>query len=725
MLAGPAGATTVVTCTVDVAREERGSHGDMFMLYRLAANVDSLEPCGRKLHVRVEALVRYKQMLRLEKAVQQHLEGIAGGRHTFPKAKRLDAMRDRKVVAERRVNELRGWMDDLLKRPRIRLLTEALIEFQLVERDATVPTPSNDAVLPSPVALPPPDAADVRPRNISMAESLFSSVSGGMSSPVASGSLPETSEPSFVAVAHRPSSPASPTSRAEDLAEDFFGAVRRQPKTLQALHEELDRRIFGQRATKAGLVDFMVVQQNKPMGHADQTTRHFIINGSPGTGKTTLGKCLTELLYQNGVIKRNHFVATTGQGLTGQFVGQTKEVVADTYAKAKGGVLFIDEAHALAKAGYGSDVIQSFLKCWEQADPIFILAGYPDEMQQLLRMDRGLSRRISRTFELANYSVSDLAEMFWMRTHTDMSFYVAGGWVLDESVTRDEVRAAFRRAYPCDEYNATHNGALVYGTEGSFYGLVQAEACRALQDAHERPEDSAGPIKLLGMTNARPVTSGAPHVLSKVHLHAAAVEARRRTCDELRREASSVSAELRNGHGLAADAEGNLRRLLAWLQKFDFHIDVDEAEMRLPPRHAGSSAIWSPSARAFFPLVTTDVDGNVYHASRPWSEFKALHEALVKLSGERRISSLPRLVDVQFGELGDLAADAKARAAQRLPVLREWLRGVLQCFALGASESATRTAGASLDGKDKDKPSVLTCTELSVFLGVVPPPVRG
>ena len=67
MLAGPAGATTVVTCTVDVAREERGSHGDMFMLYRLAANVDSLEPCGRKLHVRVEALVRYKQMLRWRK----------------------------------------------------------------------------------------------------------------------------------------------------------------------------------------------------------------------------------------------------------------------------------------------------------------------------------------------------------------------------------------------------------------------------------------------------------------------------------------------------------------------------------------------------------------------------------------------------------------------------------------------------------------------------------
>ena len=107
--------------------------------------------------------------------------------------------------------------------------------------------------------------------------------------------------------------------------------------------------------------------------------------------------------------------------------------------------------------------------------------------------------------------------------------------MLDEAVTKDDVRDAFRRAYPCAEFNARRNGGLVYGTEGSFYGLVETEACRALQDAHDSPFTGSASHR------SGSVAGGAtPPLMMREHIASAVIEARRRTCDELRREKESL-----------------------------------------------------------------------------------------------------------------------------------------------------------------------------------------
>ena len=236
-----AGNTSVaVESTIDVEGEERGSQGEVFMMYKIGCKVQSHED-DRTVFVSVEARVRFSQMQRVERAMQ-HYFGFQN-RSVFPKAKRLDAMRDRRLVAERRVDELSKWLHDLLKHNRARLLAEALIEFRLVAREvqgprsprsprARSPSPPPTAVSQQSSMLSPVEATDieVRPRNISHAETLFSSTSDPSMSPLASGPLP--AEPGAAS--------------AVTMAADIFGGVRRIPKTRKELLQELDTLILGQ-----------------------------------------------------------------------------------------------------------------------------------------------------------------------------------------------------------------------------------------------------------------------------------------------------------------------------------------------------------------------------------------------------------------------------------------------------------------------------------------------
>ena len=179
--------------------------------------------------------------------------------------------------------------------------------------------------------------------------------------------------------------------------------------------EELDHKLFGQERTKRQLIDLLVVQQQRPA--VGVTTNHFIIQGSPGVGKTTLGRFITTNLARHGVIKRDHMEQATGTSLTGEHVGTTKVKVEEALAKAKGGVLLIDEAYTLADNQYGKEAVAVLLdRMTAPGDPLVILAGYPEKMQRFLDVNQGLRRRIGTTLTLDDYSTAELAEMFWLRT---------------------------------------------------------------------------------------------------------------------------------------------------------------------------------------------------------------------------------------------------------------------------------------------------------------------
>jgi len=115
-----------------------------------------------------------------------------------------------------------------------------------------------------------------------------------------------------------------------------------------------------------------------------------------------------------GVLDRGHLIETDRAGLVAGYVGQTALKVNEVVDKALGGVLFIDEAYALARAGdendFGAEAIETLLKRMEdhRDEFVVIVAGYPELMSQFLGANPGLASRFSKTLVFEDYSPSEL-----------------------------------------------------------------------------------------------------------------------------------------------------------------------------------------------------------------------------------------------------------------------------------------------------------------------------
>ena len=74
---------------------------------------------------------------------------------------------------------------------------------------------------------------------------------------------------------------------------------------------------------------------------------HMCFTGSSGTGKTTVARIITEILYNLGYIKQNKLTEVTAKDLIGEYLGQTSPKTFNVVNSALGGVLFIDEAYSI------------------------------------------------------------------------------------------------------------------------------------------------------------------------------------------------------------------------------------------------------------------------------------------------------------------------------------------------------------------------------------------
>jgi AAA+ superfamily predicted ATPase len=140
--------------------------------------------------------------------------------------------------------------------------------------------------------------------------------------------------------------------------------------------------------------------------------------GSPGTGKTTVARIITGLLYTMGYIKENKCIEVNGQNLKGGYTGQTAIITKLVLKSAKNKVLFIDEAYALFDDynGFGKEAVAVILKQMEddRDSTVVIFAGYKNDMEQFLKMNDGLKSRINRYIDFANYSVPELVEILML-----------------------------------------------------------------------------------------------------------------------------------------------------------------------------------------------------------------------------------------------------------------------------------------------------------------------
>ena len=218
---------------------------------------------------------------------------------------------------------------------------------------------------------------------------------------------------------NKPKLPSAPTSGDAPITPEKTPAER-----LAEAMAELDR-LIGLTEIKEEvrtLANFLKVQAKRTEAGLPTTdlSLHMVFNGNPGTGKTTVARIVGSIFGSMGILKKGHLIETDRSGLVAEYAGQTGPKSHKKIDEALDGVLFIDEAYTLVAGDsedpYGHEAVQTLLKRMEDDRErlVVILAGYPDEMDALLRSNPGLSSRFSRQLDFVDYTPLELSSIFGM-----------------------------------------------------------------------------------------------------------------------------------------------------------------------------------------------------------------------------------------------------------------------------------------------------------------------
>jgi SpoVK/Ycf46/Vps4 family AAA+-type ATPase len=161
--------------------------------------------------------------------------------------------------------------------------------------------------------------------------------------------------------------------------------------------------------------------ENQKNNVLDLKNTHAMFAGASGVGKTIMARLYAEGLFALSLQQSNQFVEVNGGDLIAGFTGQTRGIVVEKFEEAKGGILFIDEAYAIANNAKGSqgrsfagDAIDTLITLMENdtSGTMVVFAGYASTLESLFELNMGLRSRIMHHVPFTEFNNDQLLEIF-------------------------------------------------------------------------------------------------------------------------------------------------------------------------------------------------------------------------------------------------------------------------------------------------------------------------
>ncbi len=203
-----------------------------------------------------------------------------------------------------------------------------------------------------------------------------------------------------------PEEEVAPPEKLEDLLAELDGYIG-----LEVIKEEVRSLI--------NMVKVYKLRREHDLPTAELSL-HMVFSGNPGTGKTMMARLMSRIYHSLGILSKGQLVEVDRSGLVAGYVGQTAIKTKKVIDKARGGVLFIDEAYALngkSENDFGQEAIDTILKAMEdhRDDLVVIVAGYTELMEDFVHSNPGLESRFNRFMFFPDYSVEEMMGIFDMR----------------------------------------------------------------------------------------------------------------------------------------------------------------------------------------------------------------------------------------------------------------------------------------------------------------------